>query len=1313
MDDVIMWQETKLQADKISLLRSKWGQDVYMACFEGASRRGVVTLFADKLEAEHLDVKRDAQGQFLLNVCNIKEITYLFANVYGDPGSDADAVATFNRVADAVNEVMNKYNIHRFVMGGDFNLVLEDNDAVTTTRKPNAEDRLRGIIEDMDVYDVAQELARNRGGRPSYTYFRRRREQECKARYDRIYVSPMLMQGAKIEYLKRIDDHVPVRAIIQKTVMGSRQWRFDDALLQDAMFQQKMQDKIKEVISAHCEEEMSEVRIQIVQEHVKEDVDKFQVITEVIEGIREMAEEEMKKRKEERRKAHYKALDEMIAARDVFNSTNAPTEEQEAALDEATMKLKSVQNRRAGGAAEMNKLRYATEGERVTSYHFSLMKRGRPGREIRNLNVSDNGAMRSIEGADIVEYMTNKYEEIAKKDNNVGAITIQEYLGDNLTNEMKKCSEDVRNQLEEELTGEELDRIVAEVKQQSAPGPKGITNKLMKYIFPFIRKLVVQAGNKWLFGEEETEGPEWLGRRKVIFIPKPKKDRADEDSYRGLSMLEGFYKIFAKALANRMARALEEIQDRSQFGFTKGKGTLEASRTVIDAVEAARRQQVPMIVIFTDLYKAFDTVDQEHIKRSFEVFKFPQKFQTAYNRLTKTALAQYEVNSMLSRQVKLERGTGQGDPMSSFLFNLAATPLNIFLSESPNVPRLRVNGRSIAPVYFADDNAILLSGTQLAPIMETIDKIIDYEKVAGLKLNLRKCDVMTVNCEQDLVDELIRRTGMKLVTKARHLGLTIENTGELKKEDNLKPIIEKMNQTNSVYNTSLATPIGRSLYAKFLLGSRYVHVMSSRATEEEEMKQLRESVLKMTWTKSRNNEEPGIRTHIAKTRVAQKVRYGGMSLPDPKIQDVALRLVWVRKFANIDTSLGWYQMLVAILEDQHRPDPVTHMKLGHNEWEKTSKKIENKNRYWSRVFKAISEIIQATNSVYKQWQLIPLIGSCDENQEENIGSLTYSNPQTHLMLRNGLICIGQIFHTNEAGQIMPNRPKTFDELQDEFRHCLTIMVYNSIMALKRVVLHTYRQKVQSQGVGQENKTPLELLVTKYPTGCSAATEVLLAKERQTWTWGECPRAHHTYAQDGLNDITQKEYSIGLERIRNSLTLPAQKWTASQIMLRTLWTAVKEARTRRGEAGNEDGMCKNCRVEEEVTRHLMYDCIVAQEMWVKVYATLNTVGVESASDQSRRVYPVNMNIYQVLFYKLPQGLQTEHRKDFEDVVTVAKHGLYKLRLRRDSERRPTNKRVIMELILDLEVLMKTREKCAKNMGMLPRVIQELRSQIGWN
>ena len=77
----------------------------------------------------------------------------------------------------------------------------------------------------------------------------------------------------------------------------------------------------------------------------------------------------------------------------------------------------------------------------------------------------------------------------------------------------------------------------------------------------------------------------------------------------------------------------------------------------------------------------------------------------------------------------------------------------------------------------------------------------------------------------------------------------------------------------------------------------------------------------------------------------------------------------------------------------------------------------------------------------------------------------------------------------------------------------------------------------------------------------------------------------------------------------------------------------------------------------------------------------------------------MNIYQVSFCNLPQGLQTDQRKDYEDVIMVGKHGLYKLRMRGDNDRRPSHERVIMELILDIEVLMKTREECAKNMGML--------------
>ena len=65
-------QETKLQPAKIAEIRSKWKnhEGVFMASAPEGSRRGVVTLFSDKLEVTHMDHHADDQGQFIVNICN-------------------------------------------------------------------------------------------------------------------------------------------------------------------------------------------------------------------------------------------------------------------------------------------------------------------------------------------------------------------------------------------------------------------------------------------------------------------------------------------------------------------------------------------------------------------------------------------------------------------------------------------------------------------------------------------------------------------------------------------------------------------------------------------------------------------------------------------------------------------------------------------------------------------------------------------------------------------------------------------------------------------------------------------------------------------------------------------------------------------------------------------------------------------------------------------------------------------------------------------------------------------------------------------
>ena len=61
-------------------------------------------------------------------------------------------------------------------------------------------------------------------------------------------------------------------------------------------------------------------------------------------------------------------------------------------------------------------------------------------------------------------------------------------------------------------------------------------------------------------GADLEEVPEWITLRNIIFIPKPDKPLNNPDSYRGLSLLNNIYKIFASALAKRLSLVRPHIK---------------------------------------------------------------------------------------------------------------------------------------------------------------------------------------------------------------------------------------------------------------------------------------------------------------------------------------------------------------------------------------------------------------------------------------------------------------------------------------------------------------------------------------------------------------------------------------------------------------------------------------------------------------------------------------------------------------------------------------------------------------------------------
>ena len=68
----------------------------------------------------------------------------------------------------------------------------------------------------------------------------------------------------------------------------------------------------------------------------------------------------------------------------------------------------------------------------------------------------------------------------------------------------------------------------------------------------------------------------------------------------------------------------------------------------------------------------FDSISLDHIENCLKIYNFPDVFTEAFMRLARDGTVQFEVNNLLSWICTINKGTGQGDPKSSFGFNIGS-----------------------------------------------------------------------------------------------------------------------------------------------------------------------------------------------------------------------------------------------------------------------------------------------------------------------------------------------------------------------------------------------------------------------------------------------------------------------------------------------------------------------------------------------------------------------------------------------------------------------------------------------------------------
>jgi hypothetical protein len=249
-----------------------------------------------------------------------------------------------------------------------------------------------------------------------------------------------------------------------------------------------------------------------------------------------------------------------------------------------------------------------------------------------------------------------------------------------------------------------------------ALGPDGFPSHFFQKHWDLYGGEVTRSVLRILRGEDN---PESINKTFIVLIPKVAQPE-DLGKFHPISLCNVIYKIASKVLANRLKAILPDIISEEQSAFVPGRMITDNIITAYECLHfmkrnGAKKQQ--QCALKLDMRKAYDRVEWNYLQAIMQRMGFHDRWVQLIMKLISSVSFLVLFNGTPLEEFRPTRGIRQGDPISPYLFLIAAEGLSGLLKQSCQSSHLR--GIQVAPtaptvnhLLFADDSLLFVKASE-------------------------------------------------------------------------------------------------------------------------------------------------------------------------------------------------------------------------------------------------------------------------------------------------------------------------------------------------------------------------------------------------------------------------------------------------------------------------------------------------------------------------------------------------------------------------------------------------------------------------